>query len=455
MGKKMLSILSVGAIVLLLVVQTSMAYDPNWEETQKKAYKEIGLKPGETINAENWQKVKDCLPPSIVDWVKKGEFVIQTGEFKYDFSHDKAYEEKSMANDGKYAIGDHGQIIEKSTGKAPDYMWGRPFPVIDALNDPQAGVKIMQNNSCDRFRAGSTWTDFDMCWVSDQGLDRVMSGDDIFFYYWTRPDGKPLPNPQGVKRFEITQIKEPFDLAGSAMLYHYWLDGSPERFVQYIPALRRIKKMNVTDRSSPFFGTDFCNDDGGGYVGQPEAMEWKVLEEKILLTPHAEWTLPQPDVMEKLPGGGWKSGPAGKYEYGYEDKFKSEKYNVAWMPWHARWVPRKMYKIEMKPKDPYYAYGNHHLWIDASSLSISYKIIYDKSQQYWKTLTVDCNPAQWGENRSMTMQISYIQVDDKSHHASICNCRGERGKYYFHTYFNIPKNNPRIYKDEYISTLSR
>ncbi len=452
MVKRTMYLLLLGIILGLFVVQTSMAYDPNWEETQKKALKATGLKVGDVVNAENWQKVQDCLPFSIVEWVKRGEFVMKIGEFKYDYSHDETYERKSMANDGKYTIGEKGQILEN--GKMPDYVWGRPFPVVD-MKDPQAGVKIMHNRDVDKQRTGSTWTDFDILWVSDQGMDRYLYGDDVFFYMWSRPDGKPLANPQKVKRYEITLIKEPFDLSGSAMLYHYWLDGSPERFVQYIPALRRIKKMNVTDRSSPFFGTDFCNDDGAGYVGQPEAMEWKVLEKKVLLIPMADWLCEAPDKFEALPGGGWKSGPAGKLEWGYEDKYKNEKYNIPWMPWFVKWIPRECWRISMKAKDPYYAYGDQEIFVDVSSGAPIYKVVWDKSGAYWKTMMVNSDCAQWGESRSNTMQVFYVNMDDKTHHASICNCRGQRDKFYFHTFFNIPKNHPRIYKDEYISTMTR
>jgi hypothetical protein len=69
---------------------------------------------------------------------------------------------------------------------------------------------------------------------------------------------------------------------------------------------------------------------------------------------------------------------------------------------------------------------------------------------------VVCNdPQQWGPNRSMTMQIWYNNVDDKTHHCSICNCAGTRGKFNFVTYFNKPENNPGMYKDEVIATWGK
>ncbi len=454
MIKKVLSVFLLGLVIGLFTVQAGFAYDPDFDAKQKQAMKDLGLTPGERINADNWQKIKDCLPPSVVEWVKKGEFTIFPDYLKYDYSNDEAYEKLCMLNKGKYGIGNRGQVIVKSTGKDPDYVQGRPFPVIDP-NDPQAGVKILHNRDIDKMRTGCSALDWDVCWISDTtGLDRYIAGVNRGFYQWNRPDGS-IPNPQKVKRFELTTVDEPFDLAGAAMLYHYWLDGTPERFVQYIPALRRIKKMNVTDRSSPFFGTDFCNDDSYGYSGQPESMDWKVIDKKELLMPMADWVIDQPDMYEQLPDGGWKAGPAGELTWGYEDQYKNEKYNVQWMPWFVKWIPREMWVISVKAKDPYYAYGDQIVYVDVASRTIIYKVVWDKSGAYWKTLVACNDPEQWGKNRSVTMSIFYINVDDKTHHASISNCRGKRGNLSFDTILNSPKNNPRIYKDEYISTMSR
>ncbi len=444
-----LSLLSVFLTVTYL--NAALAYDAEWQANQTKAFERLGLKPTDVIDASNWEKVKDCLPPSIVNWVKKGEFVLKLGEFKYDFSHDEAYEKGSMANKGKYKLGDRTEVLDIATGQIPMYVDGRPFPDVDVKNDPMGPTKLMHNSSGDRFRTGGTRTDFEIQWIGEKGMERYLYGYDMFFYYWSRPDGQ-IENPQKVKRFEITTLNEPYDLFGNVMLYHYWLDGSPERFVQYIPSIRRIKKMNVTDRSSPFFGTDFCNDDGGGYVGQVEAMNWKFIEEKTFLVPMADWALDSPVKCVQQPNKSWRTTSGGTYQYGYESGE-----GVAWNPSFCRWVPRTMYVLEMNSKDPYYAYGKQYLYVDKVSNSISYKIVYDKSGGYWKTLLVAYDPVQWGKNRSMTMQITYVQVDDKSHHASICNAHGvsQGGKFDFNYSINDPDNNPSIYKDEKIATMTK
>lgn len=458
MIKKLVFMLLIGALIGIFSVQTTLAVNANWAKEQEEGFKTLGVKEGEVYNAENWQGLEGALPPSILDYVKKGEFEIEIGKMKWDYSADETYEGFSKANKGKYKIGGGDSIVIAATGEMPDYVQGAPFPrwFVDVKNDPQAGLKIMHNNSLSKMRVGAYFCEFDVQWISDQDMDRFLYGEDNFYYIWNRPDGKQIPNPQKVRRFGMTLLTKPFDLKGSAMLYHYWLDGRPERFVQYIPALRRIKKMNTTDRSSPFFGTDFCNDDGGGFVGQPESMNWKIKELKHVLVPIAYWNVEGPTPCEEMPGGGWMGKQRYVQTWGYDDKYKGKKYNITWAPNFCKWVPRKMYNIGMYAKDPYYAYGDQECWVDVDNEGISYKIVWDKSGAYWKTLIVNNAPFEWenGTRVSMSSQNFYVNIDDKTHHASICgaNQEGANGNEY-KTVLNWYKNTPQRYKDEALMSL--
>jgi len=209
MGKKLVVTLIIGALMGFLSAQTTLAVEPKWAEKQQEGFKVLGVKPGEIYNAENWQVIENALPFPVRDWVKKGEFEIEIGEMEWDMSHDPWYDEITKANVGKYAIGDRDQTIVKATGETATYLQGSPFPHsdLDVENDPQAGLKIMINNDLGRMRPGSYLCNFDVCWISEEGLDRWLYGDDYFYYQWNRPDGKELPNPQKVRRFGMTFIR--------------------------------------------------------------------------------------------------------------------------------------------------------------------------------------------------------------------------------------------------------
>lgn len=459
MIKKLVFMLLIGVLIGLFSAQTTLAVNPDWAKEQKENLEALGLKPGDVYNADNWQGIDKALPFSVRDWVKKGEFVIHVGEMQWDYSADEFYESLGKANKGKYKIGQGDSVVDAATGEMPDYVQGAPFhrSFLDIKNDPQAGVKVMHNNSLSKMRVGCYYCEFDVQWVSDQDMDRFLYGEDNFFYIWNRPDGKQIPNPQKVRRYGMTLIMKPFDLKGAAMLYHYWLDGRPERFVQYIPALRRIKKMNTTDRSSPFFGTDFCNDDGGGYVGQPESMTWKIKEVRPTLIPMCEWLQRAGTLCDDLQEGGSMSVMRYTLEWGYDAKHRNEKYNVTWQPVNSVWVVRNMYNVGMYAKDPYYAYGDQECWVDVDNEGISYKVVWDKSGAYWKTMIVNNNPMVWDNRKriSTSSQMYYVNIDDKTHHASICGANqfGSNGNRYA-TILNWSKNNESRYKDEALMTLA-
>ena len=40
--------------------------------------------PGDVIDKTNWQKVEGLLPESVLNWVKKGEFILNIGELQWD-----------------------------------------------------------------------------------------------------------------------------------------------------------------------------------------------------------------------------------------------------------------------------------------------------------------------------------------------------------------------------------
>ena len=74
----------------------------------------------------------------------------------------------------------------------------------------------------------------------------------------------------------------------------------------------------------------------------------------------------------------------------------------------------------MKPKDPYYNYGLHHVWIDADSYLCNYKVIHDKSGKYWKTILLSGRAFKSADGRLRVMGLGDQQaIDDRADHASI------------------------------------
>jgi hypothetical protein len=433
-------------------LQTAMAADPNWQTKQKKAFDQMGLKPGDVIDKANWQKVQNYLPEPVVGYVKQGEYVLKIGEFKYDFSNDEAWDKAGLANKGKYALGKRKEIIEKATGKFPMFIYGNPFPDLER-NDPDFAMKFMHNKSVENGRPGTTRQSCNTLFIGEKkGVERVLYTNVYYAWSWAHPNGEQ-PNPNQMKFVEIDQLLEPYDLAGTVVLAQRFLDGTPDRGGTYVPALRRVRKTSGTNRSDPFFGSDFVTDDGAGWWGQNESMTWKIIGEKVVLCPVTDWMAEHPDVMAKDPTGAWRGRKdIPPLKFGCDDpNWKGAKWGIPFVVW----VPRDVYIIEATPIDPYYNYGKMVFYIDKEARSPWFKIIANKAGEHWKTLLVGPYAQTWDNRKTVASTGFYMIIDDKRRHASACPARGSWGKYDLFQTMNDPTVKMTDYTYEKIATYSK
>ncbi len=441
-------------LMAIFSIQTAMAYNPNWKADQAKMFEQIKLKPGDVIDAKNWQKVADLLPDSVLNYVKTGEFVLKIGEFQYDYSAEEAWDKATESNRGKYSLGTRKEVIDNSTGKFPKYLYGRPFPNIDK-NDPDRGIKIMHNREAEKGRPGNLYQETLTLFTDQQkGIGRILNTDVWYYYNWSRPDGEQ-PNPNDYKYMDVCKLKLPYDLTGTVVLTLRPLDGTPDRCGTYVPALRRVRRTSGTNRSDPFFGCDITVDDTAGWGGQNETMVWKVLEEKIILVPKANWQAERLDKMTKQSNGSWKApSGSGRHIFGCEDKNWK---GATWTPLHALWIPRKVYLIEGTPLDPYYNYGKSYYYIDQETLMPSIKVITNKAGEHWKVLLVDMFMEMWGEGDHKTTGGWgwYTMVDDRSHHATGSPGRGQWGDWDLGTVIMDPNVSARDFSFDAIATRTK
>jgi len=426
-------------IASIFVVCVAGNATAGWKEDQAALFQRIQVKPGDKIDSSNWEKVKDILPPSVVNWVKKGDWILDIGELKWDYNSEPAWLEGTAANAGKYDIGAGGELVEKATGIRPGYVDGEPFPEIDWKNDPKAGEKLVYNILVRRSRVGDFHNSWLTDWVGRRGLERTIAGDSVYRFYWSRPNGS-IDNPAGSLTNELVVVKEPYDIAGIVSLTLRSIDEKADQVFSYIPAIRRTKRLAGTTRSSPFMGTDFVLDDTIGWYGKNETMDWKIVGQKITLMPMPKWALDGPPQFIKQANGSWVP-PAhlGSPTIGFDSPGWK---GAPWAPVDLVYVPRLMYIVQAKAKDPYYNYGDTTYYVD-SMAGFSFKVINDRAGDYWKTMVLPMQVAKWGENNKVTSvnAVAYITVDDKTDHASICNAFG---KTHDNNYVKVIYNTPTV-----------
>jgi hypothetical protein len=375
------------------------------------------VSPGDVIDKSNWQKLEGLVPDSVLNWVKKGDFVLGIGEMNYDLAAyfpDFALE-AMKTNVGKHGLDEDGGIVDLKTGKMPKYIIGLPFPEIDPT-DPGAAVKIMHNNHYQQYLVGDFRFPTGIQWVGRGGYERDVriTGTQAAMDGW--PGARDRGNPDRMEKYFTVLVTSPYDVQGTAIMTWRYLDAKkPDESFGYIPAIRRVRRMSPANRSDSFVGSDITMDDAGGYDGKIAAFEWKFLGQQEAIVPVYD---PKPISMVQNDEGEWQTTrDAKEIIYGY---MKDGWQGAPWAPTNMTWVKRPVYVMELKSKDKYYNYGTHYMWIDAETYHANYKVIYDRSGVYWRTfLRGDTGVISKDKDARLVSIGIEMMVCDRTDHATL------------------------------------
>lgn len=334
------------------------------------------LKPGDTLGPDNWQKAEKLLPPEILAHYKAGEYVNPINDWPENvFTWPTDFAAASKANEGTFTLGAHGEVVEKTTGKQPEWILGFPFPTIDP-KDPTAGAKILWNHLYRTWYFGNGYNESQVNWVKPQGLERRIDVLALFNYFDGLPEReRPKENPHNFQAQELTVVRSPADVNGTAALT--WRYRNPEKrdaSWTFVPALRRVRAISPANRSDGFLGSDMCQDDGPFFTGKPEDFTWKLTGEVQQLRLVDPLNLEGKSGNEWLPSGGWRAVWPDMPYIGYMDpNWKG----IAWAPRTAGLAERRFYVVEGVPKDRYYLFGKLELYIDAVSFQGAWNRKFD------------------------------------------------------------------------------
>lgn len=387
------------------------------------------VSPGDRIDKTNGERIQGLVPDSVLNWVKKGDFILEIQELDYvprDYFPDFA-RESFEKNFGRYDLDENDGIIDTETGRAPKHIVGLPFPKVET-EDPGLPQKIMYNALYMQYILGNLRFPFASIYLGRSGFEREVGA------VWQQAalDGhsgaRDMPNPDGIEKYAILLVRRPFDLAGTAvMLWRYRDPRKQDSSFGYVPAIRRVRRMSPANRSDAFLGSDFSVDDANGYDGKITAFEWKFLGRQEMLAPALS---PGPVRIVQKDEGEWettKDIPA--VTFGYQ---KEGWQGASWAPTNLAWVKRPAYLFEMIPKDPYYNYGPQTLWVEAEIFGCAYKVIHDKSGAYWKTFFSSAMACESDDGKMRFISLATQQaVDDRSDHSSVIEDASPRHLWHF------------------------
>jgi len=375
------------------------------------------VSPGDVIDKTNWEKAKDLLPEPVLEWVKKGEFVLDVYALKYrvlDFF--PPYQlEAFKTNVGKYELDPDGGIVDAKTGETPEHIIGLPFPVI-AEEDPRRAEKLMQNNHYMQYMPGHLRFPFQGIWLNRSGYLRETESILIQMALDGYPGALEIKNPGRIEKYIIMALKKPYDLAGSSIMTWRYRDPNKEdNSFAYSPMIRRVRRMSAANRSDALMGSDMAVDDANGYDGKVTAFTWKILRKQETLLPVLDV---EPVRIVQNDRGEWVTTKNIKpVIYGYQ---KEGWQGAPWAPTNLCWVKRPVYIIEMNAKDRYYNYGMTQLWFEPEIYGAAYKIIHDKAGDYWKTMFIGAAAC---ENDDKTLRFYTValqqMVDDRADRCTV------------------------------------
>jgi hypothetical protein len=332
---------------------------PGWADEPAAAG---DLKPGDILNETNWQRAEGLLPPEILKHYRTGEYanpIVDWPPEKFNWPPD--FSAATEKNAGQLDVNEIGTIIEKGSGKQPQYVLGFPFPIIDR-QDPKAGSKVLWNYFYRTWYFGTLHAESQLNWVAAKALERRSDVSANFEYYDGVPEGERLPNPENFSIRFLTITSSPADLNGTAALSWRYRDSNKrDSNWAYVPALRRVRAVSPANRSDGFLGSDMSQDDGPFFDGKPEDFSWTLKDEVDQLRLVDPISLGGEAHQYWLPEGGWRSiWPDLKF-LGYMDP---DWKGLAWAPISGALTKRRFWVVEGVPKDKYYLYGRIELYID-------------------------------------------------------------------------------------------
>lgn len=345
------------------------------------------LEAGTTLDRSNWQQADGLLPPEILKHYADGEYENPIAVWpleQYNWPPD--FKAGSEANEGKFKVGPEGALVSTETGTLPPYVFGFPFPRIDAT-DPQAGFKAVWNYFYRMYYFGNQENESQFNWVGRTGLERRADVVSSFANFDGVPADERIPNPQNFLSQARVVVTSPADLNGTASLsWRYRDPGKRDSNWAYVPALRRVRAVSPANRSDGFLGSDYNQDDGPFFDGKPEDFDWTLKGEVD------EYRIAESLNLQGVGSGHWD--PVRGWNVAWADLPYVGYMDPAWkgVPWAPRGAAvlakRRFWVVEGVPRDRYYLFGKVQLYLDRLTYQGAWNRKFDWKGELMNTMQV-------------------------------------------------------------------
>jgi hypothetical protein len=340
----------------------------------------LALQDGEVLGPDTWEEAQGLLPDEILDHYRKGEYVNSVADIRLpgyrSIALPQDFQDATRGNRGLYALSDGGSIVEQKSGKQPPFIFGLPFPEVDA-NDPQAGTKIVWNHLYSTWYGGNYHFLTELVMLSKHGVDRRLVTDVHALLYDGAWEARDLANPNNLLSQMVARVVAPADMNGTVSLtWRYRDPDKHDSLWTFVPGLRKPRQVSPLNRSDGFLGSDISIDDGPFFDAKPEDFTFRLLERRDQLVIMDPFSIRNDAEIVPVPGGGWRTLWKDVPRIGADDpQWKG----LPWAPVSAVLVRRPVWIVEAKPRDPNYLYGRIVLRFDTETYQGSFASKYDRA----------------------------------------------------------------------------
>jgi len=331
----------------------------SWEVAVPSLKTSVFIVPSERVkNGDYWYNIYDVDPE----------------EFKKNYS--QAFWAASEANAGKFDVDPETCGIKlKETGKIPEHYYGFPFPNV-TKDEPFAACKMAWNFQSANGMGGGQGASFTLNGLDTSGEFKRIKLWLHTLSYLGRPE--PIKNSDDLRAATLTNVLEPLDVDGVGGLTKRTNDWtSQDKAWFFVPATRRVRRVNAATRSDPVAGLDIFSDDLNCYGGKIEYYKWELAGEGKILAPVLD-TKPIP--MKKKTDTRWDVEiPYFKGAY--------ETPGAKGIPWlvveNLKMVPRPVWILHGQSEDPYYNFGKVIMYMDKEMYRIWWKLVHNRAGEYF------------------------------------------------------------------------
>ncbi len=369
------------------------------------------------VTKKNVSLFYELLLAPIATWLKEEKMVIAVSKkAELQWEPTSLWLRGTKENLGNFGLDEQYNLIVNDQSKIqPGYPFGFTNEIDSEQNPERKAYKILWNILYSEAQVGDLLYGMDIFWMSARAVHRRASGL-IYRQSLLTPNQNDVgaegtlsfSGPNDLLRREVLRLSSPPVVYGYAQVSWRYRGEGEDRLWIYSPVMGRSREVLASNRSDPILQGILTFDDLFVWSSKIQSVNAKVVDEKTLLVPfpshpigrlHEELMVPNWG-SEVVAGDGEKvaadpvlgvtglfqasDGRASTMLWNFDTK-RFPQFS-AWVPTEIVFTPRKVWILELSPRDPYYLDGRQILIVDKETMLPIYKVVYNRRGGYQRTI---------------------------------------------------------------------